>query len=247
MAQYGFAYGQGRCTGCRTCSVACKSWHGLPPGPLKYLRVYEYESGSFPEVRLHFQWVPCYHCEEPACLATCPTGAIYRENDFGAVVIDSAKCDGCRLCYEACPYGAPVFESDAADARAQKCDMCITRLREGESPICVAACPTRALDFGPLKALAGRYGDRKDLEGLPDSRATLPAVVFQPAPPKKKLVPYDSQRALQLMMRRDPLPPVFSTSEDVTGIPPGLAGRRELIIKHTSAEDLMRRTRNDEG
>jgi len=70
MEQYGFFYDQSRCTGCKTCAVACKSWYGLPPGPVKYLRVYEYEKGSFPYVRIHFQWVPCYHCEEPVCISS---------------------------------------------------------------------------------------------------------------------------------------------------------------------------------
>jgi len=71
MTQYGFFFDQSRCTGCQTCSVACKNCHELPPGPLKYLRIYQYEKGSFPDVRLHTQWVPCYHCEKPACVDTC--------------------------------------------------------------------------------------------------------------------------------------------------------------------------------
>jgi anaerobic dimethyl sulfoxide reductase subunit B (iron-sulfur subunit) len=57
MTQYGFFFYQSRCTGCRDCSVACKNWHQLPPGPLKYLKVFEYEKGSFPTVRIHFQFL----------------------------------------------------------------------------------------------------------------------------------------------------------------------------------------------
>jgi len=49
-----------------------------PPRPLKYLKVYEYEKGSFPLIRLHYQWVPCYHCEEPACVSACPADAIHQ-------------------------------------------------------------------------------------------------------------------------------------------------------------------------
>jgi anaerobic dimethyl sulfoxide reductase subunit B (iron-sulfur subunit) len=78
MTQYGFFFDQSRCTGCRDCTVACKNWHQLPPGPLKYLKVYEYEKGSFPLIRLHYQWVPCYHCEEPACVSACPADAIHQ-------------------------------------------------------------------------------------------------------------------------------------------------------------------------
>ena len=145
MAQYGFLFDQSRCSGCHACAVACKNWHALPPGPLKYLRIYEYEKGSFPDVRVHFLWVPCYHCEEPACVVACPCDAIYKEPRYGAVLIESEKCDGCRICYDVCPYGAPVFESDEPGVPAQKCTMCIDRLEAGEQPLCVLACPTRAL------------------------------------------------------------------------------------------------------
>ena len=247
MTQYALFFDQSRCTGCRDCSVACKNWHQLPAGPLKYLKVYEYEKGSFPLVRIHFQWVPCYHCEKPACVDACPVEAIRKEPKYGAVLIDSEKCTGCRNCYEECPYGAPVFESDDPGVLAQKCDMCIDRLESGELPICVGACSARALDFGPISEMQSRYGKNRDLEDLPDSRATIPAVVFKPQAAKKQVVPYDAQKALKLMMRRDPLPPVFNSISDVTEIPEGTVGRDKFVIKHKSAADLMRYTRCDEG
>ena len=247
MTQYALFFDQSRCTGCRDCSVACKNWHQLPAGPLKYLKVYEYEKGSFPLVRIHFQWVPCYHCEKPACVDACPVEAIRKEPKYGAVLIDSEKCTGCRNCYEECPYGAPVFESDDPGVLAQKCDMCIDRLESGELPICVGACSARALDFGSISEMQSRYGKNRDLEDLPDSRTTIPAVVFKPQAAKKQVVPYDAQKALKLMMRRDPLPPVFNSISDVTEIPEGTVGRDKFVIKHKTALDLMRYTRCDEG
>jgi len=247
MAQYGFFFDQSRCSGCQACAVACKNWNGLLPGPLKYLRVYEYEKGSFPNVRIHFQWVPCYHCEEPACVSNCPREAIFKEEKYGAVLIDSEKCDGCRICYDFCPYGALVFQSDEIGIKAQKCTMCIDRLELGELPVCVLACPTRALDFGPLDTLTARYGDRKDLEDMPSSRTSRPAIIFKPHAEKHQLVPYNAERALELLTKREPLPPVFASPVEVTEIPEGMIGRGELVIKHESADDLVRRTRNDEG
>jgi len=136
MTQYAFFFDQSRCTGCRDCTVACKNWHQLPAGPLKYLKVYEYEKGAFPTVRIHFQWIPCYHCEKPVCIEACPVAAITKEPKYGAVLIDADKCTGCRNCYEECPYGAPVFESDNIGDIARKCDMCIDRLEAGDLPIC---------------------------------------------------------------------------------------------------------------
>ncbi|MFC1979801.1 4Fe-4S dicluster domain-containing protein [Chloroflexota bacterium] len=247
MAQYGFFFDQSRCSGCRTCTVACKAWNNLPPGPLKYLRVYEYEKGSFPNIRIHVQWVPCYHCEEPACVSSCPCEAIYKEPKYGAVLIDSEKCNGCRICYEACPYGALVFENDSPDVPTQKCNMCIKRLETGLKPICVLDCPLRALDFGPLEELTKRYGDRRDIEDMPSSEIVKPAIIFQPHHEKKQLVPYHSHKALSLLMRRDPLPPAFDSTADVTNVPEGIVGRSRLVIKAESEEELMRCTRNDEG
>jgi len=247
MTQHGFFFDQSRCTGCQTCSVACKNYHGLPPGPLKYLRIYQYEKGSFPDVRLHTQWVPCYHCESPVCVAACPSEAIYKEPEYGAVLIDSDKCDGCRSCYDACPYGSPVFESDALGVPARKCNLCVDRLLRGEKPICVIACPLRALDFGPIDELTEIYGKERDLEDLPDSQGTRPCIVFRARREKRRLVPYDSEKALGLFMKRDPLPPVFTSIFDMTVIPEDLVGRGKLEIKHASTDDLLRCTRNDEG
>ena len=247
MEQHGFFFDQSRCVGCTTCTVACKNWNRLPPGPLKYLRIYQYEKGSFPNVRVHFQWSPCYHCEKPACVNGCPTQAIYKETKYGAVLIDAAKCDGCRICYDVCPYGAPVFENDELDSKAQKCDMCIGRLEAGELPICVLSCPYRALDFGSLRTLIERYGDRSDLEDMPSSNITKPAVIFKPHAKKRQLVPYDAERALELLMSRDPLPPIFGSTAEIKEIPEGLVGRSELVIKHKCTDDLMRQSRNDDG
>jgi anaerobic dimethyl sulfoxide reductase subunit B (iron-sulfur subunit) len=245
--QHGFFFDQSRCSGCRACTLACKSWHNLPAGPLKYLKIYEYEKGVFPYVRIHFQWIPCFHCEEPACIISCPTGAIYKEEKYGAVLLDSEKCDGCRLCYDACPYGAPVFECDEIGIKAQKCTMCIDRLEMDLKPICVLACPNRALDFGPLNFLMDKYSACRDLEDLPSSQATQPAVVFKPHARKQQLITYNAKRAMELFMRRDPLPEVFKSSDKITEIHRRTVGRNALVIKHKSVDSLMRYTRSDDG
>lgn len=247
MAQYGFFFDQSRCFGCHACAVACKVWNELPPGPLKYLKIYEYEKGVFPQVRMYFHWIPCYHCENPVCVAVCPEEAMYKEAEYGAVIIDGDKCIGCRLCYQACPYGAIVFESDADESKARKCDLCFGRLEMGDLPLCVLACDARALDFGPLSTLESRYGTHRDLEDMPHSSTTGPAVVFKPHKAKRPLVSYDSEKAATLLMRRDPFPPFFSSIKDLTEVPEGTVGRSELVLKHASSDELMRYTRNDEG
>ena len=76
-------------------------------------------------------------------MKVCPNGAIYKEDEFGAVLVDQDKCEGCRKCYEACPYGSPKFASDEQGAKMSKCTMCVDRLAEGMQPACTASCPLR--------------------------------------------------------------------------------------------------------
>jgi hypothetical protein len=125
--------------------------------------------------------------------------------------------------------------------------MCFDRLERGDQPICVSSCPNRALDFGPLITIKKRYGNRSDLEDMPSSQTTKPSVVFKPHAEKRQLVPYNTKRALELLMRREPLPPIFNSPADVLEIPEGIVGRSKLVVKHESAADLMRHTRSDEG
>ncbi len=251
MAQYGFFFDQSRCTGCRACSIACKGWYDLPPGPLKYMRVYQWEQGAFPNLRLGLLAVNCYHCEKPDCIDACPHEAIFKEDKYGAVLIDQERCEGERECWEACPYGAIVYASDQKGEKAHKCTMCIDRLEEGEMPICVHSCSLRALDFGPIEELRKKYGDLDALDELPDGSITRPSVVFKPRDGKKQLIPYDANKALDLWQQRGPfapadLPPTYTDREAVTHPPPGTVGRDRLVLKPKSVEELMVATRDDE-
>ena len=98
------------------------------------------------------------------------------------VVVDQEICPGkddCDMCLQACPYEAPQFGTEQ-NAKMQKCNFCIDRLTEGKDPICVEACPMRALDAGPLDQLMAKYGKSRDAEGFVYSAELVPSVVFQP-------------------------------------------------------------------
>ena len=251
MAQYGFFFDQSRCTGCRACSISCKEWYDIAPGPLKYMRVYQWEQGTFPDVRLGLLAVNCYHCDKPACIDACPHQAIFKEEKYGAVLIDQDRCQGERECWEACPYGAIVYASDQKGEKAHKCTMCVDRLEGGELPICVHSCSLRALDFGPIDELRKKYGDCNTLEELPDGSLTRPSAVFKPRDKKKQLIPWDGEKALQLWQQRGPfaasdLPPTFTDKEAVVSSPSGVRGRDRLVLKPKTVEELMTATRDDE-
>jgi anaerobic dimethyl sulfoxide reductase subunit B (iron-sulfur subunit) len=251
MPQYGFYFNQARCSDCRACVVACKVWNNIPAGPVKWARMFQWEKGTYPNVRLHFLFAPCYHCENPVCVDAA-NGAMYKEEKYGAVLIDPDKATSIdlRKAQEACPYGAIQFDSDAMDATASKCTMCIDRLEQGLLPVCVEACQMRALDFGPLADLQSKFGTLRQLEDMPDPANINPAVVFKTHDAKKQLIPYDASKAVSLLGRRDaltPLPPLYTNPSDATDIPPGLVARQTLNMRPKNVAEAMRTTQHDEG
>ena len=180
----GFYFDQTRCTNCLTCVVACKDWHNIPAGPASWIRVKTSEEGRYPHLHVSFLVQCCYHCVRPSCVEACPVRAIRKREDNGIVVVDTDAClgkDECGLCLKECPYEAPQFGAEE-DAKMQKCDLCLDRLIEGRKPICVAACPMRALDSGPMDKLRKRYGEGKEAEGFFFSSKLEPSIIFKSRP-----------------------------------------------------------------
>lgn len=187
MTQYGFYFDGQTCTGCKTCQVACKETRALGNG-LMLRRVYSYEGGSWESTEAG-HYVPkdvfgykvsisCNHCDAPACVEVCPTGAMQKDAETGVVWTDHEVCIGCGSCAQACPYQAPVLDVEAG--YSLKCDTCYGDRQLGKRPVCVAACPMRALDFGPIDELRERYGEGNvDIEPLPQS-STGPNLVLLP-------------------------------------------------------------------
>ena len=181
--QMAFYVDQTRCTGCYTCIVACKDWHDVPAGPASWRRVTTIERGKYPDLFVAFLATSCYHCANPACVEACPVNAVTKRQEDGVVVVDKELClgkDSCELCKEACPYGAPQFGAEE-NAKMQMCNFCYDdRLAVGKPPICVAGCPMRALDFGPIEELKEKYGDIQNAEGFVYASELCPSVVFKP-------------------------------------------------------------------
>ena len=148
--QFGFIHNNVDCIGCRACEIACKDKNGLPPGP-RFRRVMYVEGGTYPDVFAYKVNMSCNHCAEPACLPTCPTGAIWKRSKDGIVDIDSSLCIGCRKCEASCPYGAPQW--NPKEQIIQKCNMCVDEIDAGRKPYCVMACMMRVLDIGPIDKL----------------------------------------------------------------------------------------------
>ncbi len=137
--RYGLLIDLDRCTGCRTCTVACKMENRLEQvsgirvetvgGPLR-----DTPAGKYPNLSMYYLPVPCMHCSEPPCLPSCPTEAIYRRQD-GIVLIDEEEWNGCQQCLEACPYDMLAY--DPEKDKVWKCTLCAHRVDQGLEPFCV--------------------------------------------------------------------------------------------------------------
>jgi sulfite dehydrogenase (quinone) subunit SoeB len=193
------------CVGCHACATSCKEWnsggiagpltdehpYGKDPSGVWFNRVHSYELAATPHpnpspdgrgalspqpaMTLHFPR-SCLHCETPACVTVCPTGASYKRAEDGIVLVDEDKCIGCQLCSWACPYGAREYS--AVEGVMKKCTLCVDRiynenLEESErQPACVQACPTRARHFGdlgdPESAVSKLVAERNGVALMPE-------------------------------------------------------------------------------
>ncbi len=183
--QLAFYFDQSRCTGCFACCIACKDWHDIPPGRARWMRVSCIEEGEFPKVFVAYLASACHHCHQASCVSACPAEAITKREEDGIVVVDRDKCLGESVCGApcklACPYDSPQF-GDEENARMQKCDLCLERWQTGKKPVCVDACPTRALSSGPLDEFRAKYGDVHEAAGFIYSAELEPSTIFKPKP-----------------------------------------------------------------
>lgn len=179
MARYAMIIDLNRCVSCQACVIACKMENNVPDSTPESFSdkkmtfrtrvVPLFREGKYPNLKVDIYPVLCNQCDNPPCVAACPTGASYRRDD-GIVLIDWEKCIGCRYCMAVCPYGQRSFiqfdeprdyhnpdaippgntQNRPPKGKVDKCTFCAHLVDKGQPPACVSACPAEARIFGDL-------------------------------------------------------------------------------------------------
>ncbi len=185
--QYAFYFDGTRCSGCKVCEIACKDYYHLP-ADRSYRHVYEYTGGTWTELadgsfeQSVFNYpvsISCNHCDKPACVEACPSGAMHK-NEQNFVLVHEEQCIACGSCEKACPYHAPRMNTK--DQHMEKCSGCYERIKQGRSPICVEACTMRALQFAPIEEIMKLEGEEANIAPLPDPALTTPSLIIKASP-----------------------------------------------------------------
>ena len=133
--------------------------------------------------RLVYFYVPriCNHCLNPACLAACPAGAIYKRGEDGIVLVSQEKCRAWRMCISGCPYKKVYY--NWSTGKSEKCILCYPRQETGQAPACFHTCVGRIRYLGVLLYDADRIeeaGKAPDEELVRAQRA----IILDPANPE---------------------------------------------------------------
>ncbi len=219
------------CVGCHACAVNCKEWnasgHSAPMTDLVpyardasgvwFNRIHSFEVDDGDTGRtVHFP-KSCLHCETPACVEVCPTGASYKRAEDGIVLVNPDTCIGCKLCSWACPYGAREFDEDVGVMK--KCTLCIDKIynetlaEEDRVPACVSTCPANARHFGdlgdPNSDVSKLVAERGGYELMPELDYKPVNRYLPPRPKKNSGCSGSAKEALEPVIDPNALHPVL--------------------------------------
>lgn len=177
-----------RCIGCETCTIACRMENDTPIGT-NFTKVYSigntgmedvYKAvpyGKFPDLKQYTMPVFCNHCKNPMCKDNLPEGLIEKTKD-GVVIINNTT-EQTKEMTSACPYERIFW--DEKKKKLVKCDLCLSRITEDKTPLCVESCPGKALylgDFGNPKSEISKIAERFGAKPLFPQFGTSPSFLY---------------------------------------------------------------------
>lgn len=108
----------------------------------------------------------CEHCLNPACVAVCPAGAIYKREEDGIVLVDQNRCRGWRMCVSACPYKKVYYNWHSG--KSEKCIFCYPRIESGETTVCSETCVGRIRSVGVILYDADKITETASIQKVED-------------------------------------------------------------------------------
>src|SRR5207244_4173515 len=124
----------------------------------------------------------CEHCLNPSCVAACPSGAIYKREEDGIVLIDQDKCRGWRMCVSGCPYKKIYYNWKSG--KAEKCIFCYPRIEAGQPTVCSETCVGRIRYLGVMLYDADRIEQAASVEHDRDLYQAQGDVFLDPHDPR---------------------------------------------------------------
>jgi nitrate reductase beta subunit len=175
----------------------------------------------------------CEHCLNPSCMASCPSGAIYKREEDGIVLVDQDRCRGWRQCITGCPYKKIYFNHRSG--KAEKCTLCYPRVEVGLPTVCAETCVGRLRYLGLVLYDADAVTEAASTQSEEDLYAAQLDVILDPEDPhviaeaKKQGIPDDwldaARRSPTYALIKDykvalPLHPEYRTLPMVWYVPP---------------------------
>lgn len=138
--------------------------------------------GQFEQTFMMYLPRLCEHCLNPACVATCPSGAIYKRAEDGIVLIDQDKCRGWRMCLTGCPYKKIYFNWKSG--KSEKCIFCYPRIEAGQPTVCSETCVGRIRYLGVLLYDADRIEEAASADNEKDLYERQLGIFLDPNDPE---------------------------------------------------------------
>jgi len=124
----------------------------------------------------------CEHCLNPTCVASCPSGSIYKREEDGIVLVDQDKCRGWRMCISGCPYKKIYYNWKTG--KAEKCTFCYPRIEVGEPTVCSETCVGRIRYLGVILYDADRIEEAASVENPEDLYEAQCSIFLDPHDPE---------------------------------------------------------------